>query len=173
MSLRRLVSVLIAAPALLAAAAVPASASIAPIPPSPLRCAAVGDVAAKLDSRVEAIVAEMGANPNATANPVATAFNDATAGLPAAPATGCATDSAAADTVVHSVFTYVRAVNRFSPTLTPTISLVVDPSVSNFVYAVQTASPGTYTDTSRAITPEMRGELLQGKYVLTVTALGF
>ncbi|QRP44871.1 hypothetical protein [Amycolatopsis sp. FDAARGOS 1241] len=173
MSLRRSVTVALAAPVLLVAAAVPATASLAPIPPSPLRCAAVGQVAQALDTRVEAIVAGMGTNPDATANPVATAFDDATAGLPAPPATGCSADSAAAGAVVHSIFTYVRAVNRFAPTLTPTVSLVVDPSVSNFVYAVQSASPGTYTATSHAISPEMRGELLRGKYVLTVTALGF
>jgi hypothetical protein len=158
---------------LLAAAAGPAAASIAPRPPSPARCASVAEVAQKLRSDVDTIVSGMGNDPTATAGPAATAFRNATTSLPAAPDATCSADAGAAESVVESIFGYVGAINRYAPTQTPTISLVVDPSVSTFAYAFQAAAPATFTTVARSVTPEMRGALLQGKYVLTVTALGF
>ncbi|WP_143086278.1 hypothetical protein [Amycolatopsis saalfeldensis] len=165
-------TVLFLGPALLAAATGTAGASIAPMPPSPSRCAAVGPVTEQLRSDVDTIVDEMGANPNATAAPASKAFQKATLSLPAAPGATCPADAAAAGEVVGSIFGYVGAVNRFAPTQTPTISLVVDPSVSTFASALQTAAPATFTSVTESVTPEMRGELLQGKYVLTAATLG-
>ncbi|HEY2062880.1 MAG TPA: hypothetical protein VGH57_31215 [Amycolatopsis sp.] len=165
-------TVLFLGPALLAGAAGTASASIAPMPPSPARCAAVGEVAEQLRSDVDTIVDGMGSDPNATAAPASKAFQKATLSLPAAPGATCPTDGAASAAVVGSIFGYVDAVNRFAPTQTPTVSLVVDPSVSSFVTALQTAAPATFTSVTRSVTPEMRGELLQGKYVLTAATLG-
>ena len=157
---------------LLAAAAGPAAASIAPMPPSPARCAAVGAVTEQLRSDVDTIVDGMGKDPNATAGPASRAFQKATLSLPAAPGTTCPADAAAAGAVVSSIFRYVGAVNRFAATQAPTVSLVVDPSVSTFVSTLQAASPATFTGVTRSVTPEMRGELLQGRYVLTVATLG-
>jgi hypothetical protein len=164
--------VLFVGPALLAGAAGPASASIAPMPTSPFRCAAVGAVTEQLRSDVDTIVGGMGSDPNATAAPASKAFQKATASLPAAPGATCPTDAAAAGAVVGSIFGYVGAVNRYAPTQTPTISLVVDPSVSTFASALQTAAPATFTSVTRSVTPEMRGALLQGGYVLTAATLG-
>ncbi|WP_329072186.1 hypothetical protein [Amycolatopsis sp. NBC_01480] len=165
-------TVLFLGPALLAGAAGTASASIAPMPPSPARCAAVGEVAEQLRSDVDTIVDGMGSNPNATAAPASRAFQKATFSLPAAPGATCPADGAASAAVVGSIFGYVGAVNHFAATQTPTVSLVVDPSVSSFVTALQTAAPATFTSVTRSVTPEMRGELLQGKYVLTAATLG-
>lgn len=172
MSFRRCVTVLFLGPALLAGATGTASASIAPMPPSPARCAAVGEVAVQLRSDVDTIVDGMGSNPNATAAPASRAFQKATFSLPAAPGATCPADGAASAAVIGSIFGYVGAVNHFAATQTPTVSLVVDPSVSSFVTALQTVAPATFTSVTRSVTPEMRGELLQGKYVLTVATLG-
>jgi hypothetical protein len=171
-SFRRCVTVLFLGPALLAGAAGPAAASIAPMPPSPARCAAVGAVTEQLRSDVDTIVDGMGSDPNATAAPASRMFQKATLSLPAAPGATCPADAAAAGAVVGSIFGYVGAVNRYAPTQTPTISLVVDPSVSTFATALQTAAPATFTSVTRSVTPEMRGQLLQGKYVLTAATLG-
>jgi hypothetical protein len=171
-SFRRCVTVLFLGPALLAGAAGPAAASIAPMPPSPARCADVGAVTEQLRSDVDTIVDGMGSDPNATAAPASRAFQKATLSLPATPGATCPTDAAAEGAVVGSIFGYVGAINRYAPTQTPTISLVVDPSMSTFVTGLQTAAPATFTSVTRSVTPEMRGELLQGKYVLTAATLG-